>query len=75
MSTLNDGGPAFPVATDFSRVNEGMTRREYFAAAALQGLLACPNWPAVSWESLVGQSYKLADAMLAERAKREGGAS
>ena len=79
MSTpINDGGPAFPVqlADKVSYANQpGMTLRDYFAAAALQGLLACPNCEAAFWESFVGQSYQLADAMIAERAKTKGGAS
>ncbi len=77
-SSINDGGPAFPVqlADKVSYANQpGMTLRDYFAAAALQGLLACPNHDAPSWGDFIGQSYQLADAMLAERAKTKGGAS
>jgi hypothetical protein len=46
MSKINDGGPAFPggVVDGQGMVREpaqpGMTLRDYFAAAALQGLLA-----------------------------------
>jgi hypothetical protein len=50
MSTQpNDGGPAFPLPSHTKRwdpnnqiftQDEGMTLRDYFAAAALQGLLA-----------------------------------
>lgn len=35
---INDGGPAFPVPS--LAVGSGMTLRDYFAAAALQGLMA-----------------------------------
>lgn len=35
----NTGGPAFPVGTAF----QGMTLRDYFAAKAMQGLLANPK--------------------------------
>jgi len=75
MSTSpSDGGPAFPLSdiewTDARRHNNGMSLRDYFAAAALQGLLA-------SSKDIIGMSeanyataaYLQADAMLAERNK------
>ena len=44
---INDGGPAFAFANG-NIVSLGMTLRDYFAAAALQGLLGNPqsnsNW-------------------------------
>lgn len=56
------GGPAFPVGS-----YAGMTLRDYFAAKALQGILAghSDNTPDVSAE----WAYKYADAMLAQRNK------
>jgi hypothetical protein len=36
---INDGGPAFPVQDAASWQSHGMTRRDYFAAAAMQGIL------------------------------------
>jgi hypothetical protein len=42
MNTINDGGPAFPLATS-SASNEsvnGMSLRDWFAGMALQGMLA-----------------------------------
>jgi hypothetical protein len=75
MSTSpNDGGPAFPLSdiewTNARRHNNGMSLRDYFASAALQGLLA-------SSKDIIGMSeanyataaYLQADAMLAERNK------
>ena len=71
-----DGGPAFPYAIKHVSGAEhsmvGMTLRDYFAAAALQGMLASP--PVVDrfevskarWSSI---AYEWADAMLAERSK------
>ena len=44
MSNINTGGPAFPTEyRDDARLpcSEGMTLRDYFAAKAMQGLLAC----------------------------------
>lgn len=80
MSKYN-GGPAFPYVHDIApepeferciNVEMGMTLRDYFAAKALGGLLAdIPNsMYGFDWESNVAQcSYRLADAMLKERAK------
>jgi hypothetical protein len=41
MSNTSTGGPAFPVC-DAARIHnlEGMTLRDYFAAKAMQGLMA-----------------------------------
>lgn len=44
----------------------GMTLRDYFAAKAMQGLMASPSDPA-SLEIAAEWSYKVADAMLKER--------
>jgi len=67
---------AFPesVAVDhmdglnFSR-NKGMTLRDYFAAAAVQGLLTVDSVIAFSATKLATLAYEQADAMLVERAK------
>ena len=82
MSAPNDGGPAFPFG-QFSETtgqpingyyNPGMSLRDYFASAALQGILASPDTMG-SQPSIAGYAYQFADAMLAERAKTKGGAS
>jgi hypothetical protein len=61
---INDGGPAFPTPAGVQH-NDGMTLRDYFAAAALQGLLASiqPNqlW---SGDDVAVTCYRTADAML-----------
>jgi hypothetical protein len=79
MSNTNTGGPAFPTeAYDLERQTvvreEGMTLRDYFAAKAMQGLIArestgafnfeaCPNdpWRVALW------AYDVADQMLKAR--------
>jgi hypothetical protein len=45
MSNTNTGGPAFPRTPipDHDWGQEGMTLRDYFAAKAMQGLLANPK--------------------------------
>ena len=53
----------------------GMTDRDYFAAAALTGLLAQGDDGSFSEESYVRGAYRWADAMLRERAKTNHGAS
>lgn len=71
----NDGGPAFPTESEGQTGNstwrfEGMTLRDYFAAAALQGLIATiPGPGCAEWTYYSEAAYKIADAMLAERAK------
>jgi len=62
------GGPAFPTMLyEHGGESGGMTLRDYFAAKAMQGLLAghSGNTPDVFAE----WAYKYADAMLAERDK------
>jgi hypothetical protein len=66
-----DGGPAFPTDLyyDEKRIgqSDGMTLRDYFAAKAMQGMLAedCDY----VWTSLAAAAYECADAMLKERVK------
>jgi len=66
MIKLNDGGPAFPVGSGDMRDPVGMTLRDYFAAKAMQGLMASPADPE-SMEVAAKWSYNLADAMLKAR--------
>lgn len=99
-NTPNDGGPAFPMRAHSSSTGEqkapiyGMTLRDYFAAKAMQGMLASGHfttaagdgddspWIALSTYDPTGEkkctvtefcvieaSFRLADAMLAEREK------
>jgi hypothetical protein len=62
---INDGGPAFPTATLAQKTEGGMTLRDYFAAAALQGLLASCPWEQV--DEVPQKAYDIADAMLKAR--------
>lgn len=47
-----------------------LTKREQFAMAAMQGLCADPS---IAFAAIVTQSVKIADALLAELAKADGG--
>jgi hypothetical protein len=73
MSTINDGGPAFPRPASQFKLNQsthqafpynGMTLRDWFAGQALAGMLANPD----SWTGAGGvMAYRYADAMLKAR--------
>jgi hypothetical protein len=64
---------AFPqgdkVTTAISIANsQGMTLRDYFAAKAMQGMLAaCTGWSEQEQERLAKCSYMMADEMLKRR--------
>lgn len=69
----NTGGPAFPRnildhAHGVTSTHEsGMTLRDYFAAKALQGLIASPNLSADDDDVVAQSAYTIADAMLKAR--------
>jgi hypothetical protein len=57
------GGSALPSGKGF-----GMTMRDYFAAQAMQGMLAaCTGWSDAYQERMAKASYKMADEMLKAR--------
>ena len=73
---INDGGPAFPNVppdSQYSKWDMGMTLRDYFAAAALQGLLGNSEFHVetdVESEipnAIATYAYQAADAMLKAR--------
>ncbi len=71
----SNGGAAFPVSGDYEVagfVNEGMTLRDYFAAAVMPRIYAS-HVPETSAEERAAmfavRAYEIADAMLAERQK------
>ena len=74
--TQNDGGPAFPSEEpsfverdDILGYNRGMSLRDYFAAKAVQGLLAQSCGTALESDPSRGAqyAYAIADAMLKAR--------
>jgi len=84
MSEMKNGGPAFPGtqtwvaypaengAKEFHAPMNGMSLRDYFAAAALTGRLANHRLtgPDDYNGELVQDCWAVADKMLAERSKR-----
>ena len=84
MSATDNGGPAFPVAEVFDErrglitqyASDGMTLRDYFAAKAMQTLLAMPpaefrgHLPGEKVGQLISRkAYSMADFMLKARAQ------
>lgn len=91
MTTIKDGGAAFPSRCDrpypgggsYRDDRPGMTLRDYFAAKAMQGMLAVPDnqrygdradktlsveeWQQWCVTGVVEHAYRVADAMLAAR--------
>lgn len=61
--------PAFPSNSHEYGPVLGISLRDYFAAKAMQGMLAAPHHPASDQFMLARDAYCLADAMLEERAK------
>ena len=73
MSNINNGGPAFPCENIRTPdggviVSDGMAMRDYFAAKAMQGLLAC-EVEGVSTKAVATAAYFMADAMLRARSE------
>ena len=73
MTHEKTGGPAFPssYATPSGPQayddNHGMTLRDYFAAAAMQGYIAAGVPSDSTYADLAEKAFKAADAMLEER--------
>lgn len=85
MNEINDGGAAFPLSrtSSISKNYEGMSMRDYFAAKAMQGMLAVPDdqrygdradktlsieeWQQWCVTGVVEHAYRVADAMLRVR--------
>lgn len=76
MTRRDDGGSAFPVMPPVSpdglipggfpsEPEFGMSLRDYFAAAAIQGLV----YAGLNKEDVAKRAYAIADAMIAERSK------
>lgn len=64
--------PALDVAevifySNLANALQGMTLRDYFAAKAMQGMLACPVQPQSGADMYARDAYFVADAMLKAR--------
>ena len=75
MSDINTGGPAFPYVCDADfDYGTGMALRDYFAAKAMQGLIARESTGAFNFETYPNDpwrvalwAYDVADQMLKVR--------
>ena len=72
MTTKDNGGPAFPVTLFEGQTlgdgsANGMDLRDYFAAAALQGLMNQATYHRSMAIEEAEYCYSIADAMLAAR--------
>ena len=63
---ISDGGPAYPTPAGVQH-NDGPTLRDYFAAAALQGMMAEYDPEDELEHHIAKWSYKAADAMIRAR--------
>jgi hypothetical protein len=60
--------PAFPTGTGITPYKSGMTLRDYFAAKAMQGMMADGQaFRLVAESTLANTAYEIADAMLKAR--------
>lgn len=72
MSATENGGPAFPredYQTDSAPGQQGMSLRDYFAAKAMQGVVAQALGTALMSDPAIAAvyAYRTADAMLEAR--------
>lgn len=83
MSSLNDGGPAFPLGIQRTSSGEvdrwweqGMSLRDYFAGLAFQSIVLHrerSGRDTYTKQELAAEAYCYADAMLAARTPTKGG--
>jgi hypothetical protein len=68
---IDDGGSAFPYSIDHNAITvkdfTGMTLRDYFAAAALQGVICHNGCGALTDEDSSRIAYEYADEMIKAR--------
>lgn len=72
MSNIENGGTAFPhdeiiIGSRGIPAETGMTLRDYFAAKAMQGILACESDTGIPAYDIAEFAYAQADAMLKVR--------
>lgn len=64
---INADSPAFPVSEPTGMQNSGLTKREYFATIALQGICAAyKGTMPMSYNNAAKKAVKLADELIKE---------
>jgi hypothetical protein len=66
---IETGGPAFPMQYADDSYQTGMTLRDYFAAKAMQGILASPHYRGSAFVN-ADAAYRFADAMMKARGEK-----
>lgn len=80
MTRANDPAFARPFSAEPAQGGEriceqdGLTKREYFAAAALQGLLSCADVQRFSFPIIAAMAQQAADALVVKLNERDGAA-
>ncbi len=69
---MNGNDSAHPLEIATGQYNSGLTKRELFAAMALQGLLADP-YSTQEFADMASMSVQVADALIAELSKEVQG--
>jgi hypothetical protein len=70
MSTIDDGGQAFPAGNPTHGGHEGMTLRDWFAGQALAGIISTCDAKSEGSQAIkpiAAAAYDFADAMLRAR--------
>jgi hypothetical protein len=68
MNAANTGGAAFPTGSGITPYNPGMTLRDYFATAAMAGIVQCTGYATnKACKDAAECAYEVADAMLKAR--------
>lgn len=65
----DDNGPAFPSDNKYRQFCTGLTKREWFAGMALQGMMSCALDTKHSQKANAMVCFEMADAMLKESEK------
>ena len=69
---MEGNDPAYPLEVVTGQTNGGLTKRELFAAMAMQGLLADP-YSTQEFSCMASMSVQVADALIAELSKEVQG--
>lgn len=75
--TTNPNAPVFPTPPEHYELKDkgqtpGLTKREAFAAMAMQGICAGPDFAGMSEETIAESAVSQADALIAALNREEG---
>lgn len=64
MAEIDNSGPAFPIETTATPWAPGLTKREAFAMAAMQGIMTQPYSATIFYDDVAQIAVKAADALI-----------